>query len=228
MAGDLMPGMEAGVRWLINRIPNHPIIYIAGNHEAYGADIDSTIEAAKAEAAGTNVHVMQDEAIVIGGIRFVCATLWTDFSLLDDPQQAMAISANLMNDFRMIRVGKDVATLLHPIDTLERHKASRAFIEAELNRPFNGRTVVITHHGPYRGAVRRGLEAEIKSTNYASDLEPLIAAAGPDLWVYGHTHKSDDTMLGRTRLISNAKGYGPWYPQRQDNSEFNPVLVVEV
>ncbi|MEQ1704624.1 MAG: hypothetical protein ABL867_01465 [Rickettsiales bacterium] len=36
---------------------------------------------------------------------------------------------------------------------------------------------------------------------------PIIEKYQPALWVYGHTHECDDQMVGRTRIISNQRGY---------------------
>ena len=58
VAGDLIPRMERGVRWLLERVPDRPVIYVAGNQKGYGVDVDRTVEKAKqaAEAGddGTN------------------------------------------------------------------------------------------------------------------------------------------------------------------------------
>ena len=45
VAGDLVPRMERGVAWLLERVPDRPVIYIAGNHEGYGCDVDRTVPA---------------------------------------------------------------------------------------------------------------------------------------------------------------------------------------
>ena len=47
VAGDLVPRMERGVAWLRERVPDRPVIYVAGNHEGYGCDVDRTVEKAK-------------------------------------------------------------------------------------------------------------------------------------------------------------------------------------
>ena len=52
----------------------------------------------------------------------------------------------------------------------------------------------------------------------------------PVAWIYGHTHESEDIVIGATRVVSNAKGYGPWLPQQRawDNQSFDPNLVIEI
>jgi 3',5'-cyclic AMP phosphodiesterase CpdA len=50
VAGDLISRMERGVRWLAERVTDRPVIYVPGNHEGYGADIDRTVEKARQAA----------------------------------------------------------------------------------------------------------------------------------------------------------------------------------
>ncbi len=76
VAGDLIPRAERGVKWLLERIPDRPVIYVPGNHEFYGTDEFRTVEKAREAAAGTNVHVLQNDAVRIGGVTFVGATPW--------------------------------------------------------------------------------------------------------------------------------------------------------
>jgi predicted phosphodiesterase len=103
VAGDLIPRMERGVRWLRERVPDRPVIYVPGNHEFYGTDIQRTLEKAKAAAAGTNVHVLENETVRIGDVTFAGATLWTDFALSGDAHRAMVAAADRMNDYKKIR-----------------------------------------------------------------------------------------------------------------------------
>lgn len=53
----------------------------------------------------------------------------------------------------------------------------------------------------------------------------------PDVWIYGHTHQSDDLMMGRTRIVSNPKGYGP-HPglglSTWENLDFDPKFTIDV
>lgn len=76
LAGDLIPRAERGVRWLLERVPDRPVIYVMGNHEGYGCDLMRTLEKPQAAAAGTNVHVLENETVRIGEVTFAGATLW--------------------------------------------------------------------------------------------------------------------------------------------------------
>lgn len=241
VAGDLVPRMERGVKWLLERVPDHPVIYIAGNHESYGTDIDRTFEKAKAAAAGTNVRALENETVRIGNVTFVVCTLWTDFALFGDQRREMAVAAERMNDFKKIRTGR-YAERFRPAHALARHRRSRAFLEAELRKDRPGPLVVVTHHACRRPELRLSdppKPEELLSAAFYSDLTALTVPAPDDgrgalrpanLWIYGHTHESIDVVIGDTRVVSNAKGYGPWLPRERtwDNPDFNEKLIIEI
>jgi predicted phosphodiesterase len=227
IAGDLIPRAERGVAWILERV-DRPAVFVCGNHESYGCDIDRTVEKARALAAGTNVHILQNDTVQIGDVTFIGATFWTDFNLFGDPGRAMIAAAEFMNDYRKIRVGRYVYRL-RPSHTLQRHKQSREFIAHELRKPKTGPRVVVTHMGPHPSAISPAFAEEITSAAYSSDASDLLAM-GVDAWIYGHTHDTRDEMIGNARLITNAKGYGPWPPKELtwDNPNFDPNFVIEI
>jgi len=248
VAGDLIPRMERGVRWLLERVPDQPVVYVPGNHEAYGTDIDRTVEKAMEAAEGTRIFVLQDRWIRLGDVVFAGATLWTDFALFGDERRAMAVAADRMNDFKKIRTGRYVERF-RPPHALARHRKSRAFLEAELRKRPRDKLVVVSHHSPIPAPGNRLAQhhqdtqltsEEILTAAYRSDLTSLMwlqrmangknALRPADLWIFGHTHESEDVVIGHTRVVSNAKGYGPWMPKvpRWDNPNFNPNFVLEI
>ena len=58
-----------------------PVLYVLGNHEFYGEQFQKIREATRELTQGTNVHFLDDEEVVINGIRFLGGILWTDFKL---------------------------------------------------------------------------------------------------------------------------------------------------
>jgi predicted phosphodiesterase len=227
VAGDLIPRMERGVAWLRERVTDKPVIYVAGNHEFHGCDLDRTVEKARQAAAGTNIHVVQNDAVTIDGVLFAGAALWTDFDLFGNRDYAMMRAADDMNDYRKIRK-KAYLERLRPADTLARHLESRAYIERVTREARADRRVVVTHHGCVREAMKAGTEADVLSAAYTSDCSDLLENV--DLWIYGHTHESRNFTVGRTRIVSNSKGYGPWRPREPalENPDFDPNYVIEI
>jgi predicted MPP superfamily phosphohydrolase len=99
-AGDIGP-IEVSVPWLAAL--NKPVVYVLGNHEHYGRAFTETLTQAKALAAGTQVHVLERESVVIQGVRFLGATLWTSYG---DWHPELAREAHYrMNDYREIAAG---------------------------------------------------------------------------------------------------------------------------
>lgn len=246
VAGDLIPRMERGVAWLFMHVPDRPVIYVAGNHEGYGCDIDRTVEKARQAAAGTTIIILQNDAVRIGEVTFVGATLWTDFDLFGDQQRAMRVAGDRMNDYKKIRVSR-YAKRFRPQHALARHLQSRAFFETEMRKPRGGnKLVAISHHAPHPGrsfhrmsSSRPLSDEDVLTAAYRSDLTSLMwpspneghlnTLSPADLWIYGHTHESEDFTIGHTRVVSNAKGYGPRkHGETWDNPGFNPNFIIEI
>jgi predicted phosphodiesterase len=221
LAGDIWVGAR-GVEWAARSF-DRPVIYVPGNHEYYGGHFKNTLTKMKRVATGTHVRVLDREAVILDGVRFLAATLWTDFAVTGNPVHAQIEAQQSMTDYRRIRAA--AYRRLRPSDTRADHLAARLFLQAALSEPFPGPTVVVTHHAPARASIAAAYRDERSHLNasYVSDLEVLI---GPPvlLWVHGHTHSSFDYRLAGTRVLCNPRGYLPYEP----NPEFDPGLVVKL
>ena len=87
LAGDIARPREAAA-WALGF--DKPVLYVLGNHEFYGGSIDGTADELKRLCAGSHVHVLDDDEIVIDGVRFLGSTLWTDFRLFGDGEPSGA------------------------------------------------------------------------------------------------------------------------------------------
>lgn len=79
LAGDIHIRTH-GVEWAKRTFPDKRVVYVAGNHEYYGKAIPHLTDKLRACAAGSNVSVLDEETVTIDGVRFVGATMWTDWS----------------------------------------------------------------------------------------------------------------------------------------------------
>lgn len=222
IAGDICEGPVRAVQWVARRRLGVPVVMIAGNHEAYGTDLHQSRADALAEAAKhPNVHLLQDSVVVLAGVRFVGATLWTDYRLDGEAWRtpAMLAARTMMNDHRAIRTGGGKG-FWTPADAAAEHQTSREYIAAVLRQPFAGPTVVVTHHAPSARSVHPRYHGSVLNSAYASDLDNLVDRA--DLWIHGHVHHRQDYRIGDGRVVANPRGYG------HEDSGFEPELVVEV
>lgn len=223
LAGDIHVGIK-GIEWARRSFPTMPIVYVAGNHEFYGEHIYDMAQELLREGRRLGVDVLDARSAVIGGVRFLGATLWTDFALWgNDPgaiNRAMADAQYGMCDFQVIRSGDN--NKFRPTDARAIHLAQVGWLSSQLTNGFVGTTVVVTHHLPHRRSIHRKYKASILNPSFASDLSRLM---GPSvsLWIHGHTHESFDYLVNSTRVVCNPRGYAPM----ELNEAFDPVLTVD-
>ncbi len=144
LAGDI-DIQSRGVEWA-NRTFGCPVIYVCGNHEFYKGHIDHTLRKMR-ETAAPHVHVLENQVWICNQTRFLCATAWTDFSSTGNVVAATQTAWDWMNDFRVIRTEQNYRRL-RPSDLVSRNHATLAWLTKELDEPFDGKTVVVTHHAP--------------------------------------------------------------------------------
>ncbi|MBN8510618.1 MAG: metallophosphoesterase [Burkholderiales bacterium] len=242
LAGDIHCRPEAIAEWVraspvLRRA--RAVLLVPGNHEYYDGSLNARAAALRAAAAAPDeppLHLLDGHGVVIGGVRFVGCTLWTDFELrIDtpqgtqaDPARGIAAAERVVVDYRAIGWdGAGEVRRLTPQDTLELHRAQRAWLLAALQVPFAGPTVVVTHHGPHRGSLAPRYAADWVSTAFISEL-PAAFFAVPVLWVHGHTHTSRDYRVGGCRVVCNPRGYAPAGRPLPENPAFDPAFVVAV
>lgn len=221
LAGDIGTGVH-GVAWARNRFPGVPVVYVPGNHEYYGAKLSGLVPKMQEAALGCDVRVLSDASVLVSGVRFLAATLWTDFRLFGNPLLAETEARDRMNDFRRIRVGSDYRKL-RPSDTIRAHNEAVRWLTRELSGPADGPVVVVTHHAPSLRSIKPTLQREQLSAAFASHLDELVANSGAALWVHGHTHWNVDYRIGATRVVTNQRGY-----PGEETEGFRADLSIEV
>jgi len=250
LTGDIGVGLE-GIQWALSI--DRPVIYVFGNHEFYGQrPMNDLWRKAREKVADTHVHLLENEAVLIDDpqnasepVRFIGATLWTDFCILGADRQAecMQHAGQTMSDYQAIYVSRRGSVIpepgfttrhqgdhLTPRKTLSLHHESRDYLERELARSpdpngyceMQEKTVVVTHHAPMARSLLCKTAHSPSDAAYASALDELVAK--PNLWIHGHTHVAADYRVGAGRVVSNPRGYVGQCPV----AEFNPSLVVEV
>lgn len=232
-----------------------PLVYVAGNHDFYSEPNDKAVarepqlrttyeyqrENMPRVADELGIILLDDSAVLIDDIRFVGGTLWTDFSARPGHVMfgdAVRDAARQMNDYKCIKTGRGRGRdRLRPGQTIDAHKKTVRFIESVLAQPHDGETVVVTHHAPslrsLNGYDHAAETLALRDLDwcYASDLERLmIGDNAPALWVHGHIHGNRDYIVGKTRIVSNPRGYPmQWVPNApRENPHFDPAFTVEV
>ncbi|MDE0036640.1 MAG: metallophosphoesterase [Gammaproteobacteria bacterium] len=198
------------------------IVYVPGNHEFYQADIGYVRSQLATLCGKRRIEYLDRRSVLIDGVCFIGATLWTDFEFFGTPESSQARARGSMSDFHLIW---NKGQRFNPADSIGEHQKDVGFLDARLAKAAsrNEKAVVVTHHMPSPVCVLPRFENDALNPAFVSDLDELILRREPALWIHGHTHGSIDAVVGRTRIVCNPGGY-----DRKENPDFDPFLVVEI
>lgn len=221
-AGDIGVG-PTGLNWLRKAIVDKPVIYVLGNHEFYGKAHPKLVHQLKHAALESNIHILENDELIINGVRFLGCTLWTDYNLTGDPATAEFAAMQAINDYRRIRRSPSYSKL-RAVDTAVIHRQSMFWLEEKLRgKERDDKTVIVTHHAPSARSIPWEFRQHILSAAFASNLDDFVQSSDATLWVHGHLHAGCDYKLGRTRVLSNPRGY-----PHEPNESFFAGLKVEI
>jgi DNA repair exonuclease SbcCD nuclease subunit len=202
------------------------VLYIAGNHEAYGYNYEGTWDVLK-ENLPKGIHLLENDYVKIQDWVFIGSTFWTDFR--NENALEMMEAEQCLNDYKTIRITPKYRKM-NANDTLSFHKKSKQYLLDRLEEFKNQKIWVLTHHAPsYQSVHEKYKRGGIANGAYVSDLDSLILDH-PQIkyWSHGHTHESFDYMIGQCRVICNSRGYYNGYNNADLNLNFNPNLEIEI
>lgn len=225
IAGDICEGSDRAIKWIHRQEFGRPVVYVSGNHECYGRHRQRDLDLARQSSKSVgNLHFLQNDKVEIGGVRFLGATLWTDYRLYGEPHMStcMLAARSAINDHRNIWTGEPMRPWL-PADCRDEHHRSAGWLEMMLSVRHRGPTVVVTHHAPsIRSVNRRKYSGSPLNAAFASNLEKLTWNC--DLWIHGHMHDAVRYKIADAEVVCNPRGY----VALGEASGWNPELVVEV
>lgn len=242
-AGDLCRATKLAdtARDIIERY-DVPMVFVPGNHEFYrGNEIHRSLEAdtiilqlvqRESEDWAHRLHVLDNDTVDSGDVRFVGGTLWTDFLLgAQDSDLPWRLNSgrSLLADFGEIpmRNGRFITSQA----MLAMHRETAGFLRHELTKPFDGKTVVVTHHLPHPAATPAFYRDAYANFMFACSERPFgdvfESNEAPALWVCGHTHHPSDVVVGRTRIVCNPRGYQSIPNEKANGFRWDLVIDTE-
>jgi hypothetical protein len=233
LAGDIdssWAGLERFVGWPV------PVLFVAGNHEFDGRELDTAWPALRARCAALGLTLLEREAVVRRGadgrrVRFVGTVRWCDFELFGAPGTEAFARARRAGAYfqRVMRATRDGA----PFDAeavRAEALACRAWLAGALDEPPEARwdlTVVITHFAPSARSVDPRYGRQPGSASFCNADDELIPHA--DLWLHGHLHCRHDYRVlrpdgGHTRVVCHARGLAA----KGEADGHEPLRLIEV
>lgn len=227
--GVLMKGSYAADAMRYRRFFEHvcrewpTVVYVIGNHEHYAGRWDRTANILRDEFAHlANLHILDDNKLVIDDIVFLGASLWTSLNN-GDPLTLLNIKS-VMNDYaRITEKQNGEYHKLAPATTFRKHKNTVNWLNDQLSDDARA-TVVVTHHAPSLSSIHpRYANQYVLNSAFVSDLDWIMQQHGHiKLWTHGHVHDRFDYIVNQTRVVCNPNGY----PGEQ--SGFDPGLILKV
>ncbi len=224
-----LPVSEGGAGW-----PT-PVFFLPGNHEYDGLEFAQARTSLRASCERLGMVWLEQETVVLDGIRFVGSTLWTDFDALSgsgghagEPDLAAQRNARekafraanfYLQKNHAFREGQPMLAE----DVREEGLKSQAWLRIALARPFQGRTVVVTHFAPslLSADPRYGLVPG--TAGFCNSLDDTLLPLAT-LWLHGHLHCPCDYVKNGCRVVANPLGYA----RKGEQDGYQENLLIEV
>ncbi|CAG9236630.1 Metallophosphoesterase [Paraburkholderia caribensis] len=196
-----------------------PVLYVRGNHDSFFTAYEVEIGKLAVATRNGSFTLLEREIWTRDDIRIIGCCLWTDFALLGRQEDAMLLAKYAGADYRCM--WRSDGHLLTPEYTRFEHKLTVEWLTLQLTKPFDGKTVVVTHHAPHFRSLDGRFGRQLIDSAFASDLSALTKYV--HLWIHGHVHHSCDYRVKECRVVCNPAGT-PYRP----NPNFYPTLVVDI
>lgn len=176
------------------------VIVVPGNHELYKFfDINELRNGWQLEIRH-NVRVCYNSVIALNEeTDLIASTLWAHI-----PPSEEYLTERCVSDFKRIRNGE---FRLSAQRFNEEHEVCRNFIEKAVSESNAERIVVATHHVPSFALMAEEFKDSSINGAFTVELAGMIAESRINCWIYGHSHRNIDKMIGSTRCVSNQLGY---------------------
>lgn len=187
------------------------VFFVTGNHDYWQTSED--VLCTKLTTVGkdhSNFHWLNGSSFQLGDFRIFGATLW----------YKVEPGYPTWCDYLTIPNGMTF------IETQEIVQSSQLMVFLLDSSISNVQKIVVTHHMPSYKSVDIRYTQWDTNRFFVNDMEDLIQHTGPNCWIHGHTHSSQNYTIGRTQILCNPMGYPHEYGL--ENSTFDKDLYIGV
>lgn len=189
---------------------------VPGNHELYKCfDINELTEGWTLQIR-QNVQAVYNKVVQLGDVELIFSTLWSKIH----PAEAYFVEHGV-TDFRRIRNGEYRLSWDRFNDE---HDKCVGFIKRSIKQSESPKRVIVTHHVPSFDLMADEFKGSRINGAFTSDLNVFIESLPIDYWIYGHSHKNIEAVIGGTKVVSNQLGY----VFADENSSFVSNKIIEI
>ena len=175
------------------------VICSFGNHEFYNGYDLSTLKDGFKYKIRDNVYYYYNCVIKIGDIDIIVSTLWS--YIHNEYKEDCQFS---VNDFKLIKYGNDYLTT----DLFNKeHKKCFEFIKKAVKKSKAKEKIIVTHHVPSNLLTAKPFLGTSINEAFTVDLTDYLKKCGANYWIYGHSHRNIESIIGKTNCLCNQLGY---------------------
>ena len=175
------------------------VIVAFGNHEFYHSyDLGAMKDGFKYKIRD-NVYYYYNCVITIDDIDIIVSTLWSYIH-----KENEKACENGVNDFYVIKYnGKVLTSKEFNIE----HKKCLEFIKKSMNESKAKTKIIVTHHVPSDLLNAKEFKGSHINNAFTVDLTDYIKTCGAKYWIFGHSHRNINKIIGDTSCLCNQVGY---------------------
>ena len=175
------------------------VIVAFGNHEFYRSyDLGAMKDGFKYKIRD-NVYYYYNCVITIDDIDIIVSTLWSYIH-----KENEKACENGVNDFNLIKYnGKVLTSKEFNIE----HKKCLEFIKKSMNESKAKTKIIVTHHVPSNLLNAKEFKGSLINNAFTVDLTDYIKTCGAKYWIFGHSHRNINKIIGDTSCLCNQVGY---------------------
>ncbi len=193
------------------------VIINPGNHEFYKYyDIDTLYDGWNLEIRN-NVHCYYNAVVSLSdNIDLITTTLWSKIPI----QDAYITERSVSDFYRIMSNGKHIDFIRFN----KEHERCFKFLKKSVSESKAKHIIVVTHHVPSETLTDPMFKGSVINGAFTVELYDYIANSPVEYWIYGHSHRNINGVIGKTKCVSNQLGY----VSHGEHLTFDPGKMIEV
>jgi len=163
-----------------------------------------------------NVKCYYNAVVSIDNVDLIISTLWAKI-----PLEEAYITERGVSDFHHILYNGEPLTF----DNFNReHDYCFQFIQNVVSKSSAKHIIVVTHHVPSFQLASPDFAGSKINGAFTVELEQYIESSLIEYWIYGHSHRNIDKVIGKTKCVSNQLGY----VFQNEHHSFDTGKIIEI